>query len=228
MRTYLADIIPRIQRYSKRLDDLTMLTNQHWVSINDITDTKTVYIFDSNGELDIFENGLGIDSGSWKLLDSNSLKLKLNNNQTLLLKHGFFDENVIALKLDSTDRYAFFVNENKHFGELNTIEDVINFLEEKYLKENKRTSGINSNQQTNLNESEYGYRITGQEEKFNLVWGKHIEYKVLYNNGRSSVVYKGLYTGDYFIDITWGKKYFSSLEDAVYENYLYLKRTNLY
>ena len=140
MKTYLADIIPRIQRYSKRLDQLTMLTNQHWISINDITDTKTVYIFDSNGELDIFENGLGIDSGSWRLLDSNSLKLKFNNNQTLLLKHGFFDENVIALKLDSTDRYAFFVNENKHHGELNTIKDIINFLEEKYLKENRQSS----------------------------------------------------------------------------------------
>jgi hypothetical protein len=76
MKTYIADIIPRIQRYSKRSDQLTMLTNQHWISINDITDSKTVYFFDSNGELDIFENGFGIDSGTWRLLDSNSLKLR--------------------------------------------------------------------------------------------------------------------------------------------------------
>jgi hypothetical protein len=46
-----------------------MLTNQHRISINDITDTKTVYIFDSNGELDVFEIVLGIDSGTWRLLD---------------------------------------------------------------------------------------------------------------------------------------------------------------
>ena len=50
MRTYIANIIPRIQRFSRRLDELTMLTNQHWVSIDHTTGNKTVYIFDSNGE----------------------------------------------------------------------------------------------------------------------------------------------------------------------------------
>lgn len=225
MKTYLADIIPRIQRYSKRLDQLTMLTNQHWISINDITDTKTVYIFDSNGELDVFENGLGIDSGTWRLLDSNSLKLRLSNNQTLLLKHGFFDENVIALKLDSTDRYAFFVNENKHHGELNTIKDIINFLEEKYLKENRQSSGIGANQRSSLNEKKYGYKITGQKDKFDIIWGNNIEYKILYNDGRNGEVYKGLNSGKYFyMDFTFGKVYFDSFDDAVYKNYLYLKR----
>jgi hypothetical protein len=43
MKTYIADIIPNIQRYSKRLDDLPSL--------------KTTYIFRSNGELLISENG---------------------------------------------------------------------------------------------------------------------------------------------------------------------------
>ena len=47
MKTFLADIFPRIQRYSDKLDNLTMLTNQHWVSIDDITSIKTVYIFRS-------------------------------------------------------------------------------------------------------------------------------------------------------------------------------------
>jgi hypothetical protein len=36
MRTYLADIIPKIQRFSKQLDNLTLLTNQHWVVIDGI------------------------------------------------------------------------------------------------------------------------------------------------------------------------------------------------
>ena len=38
-----------------------------------------------------------------------------------LLKHGFFDENFIALKLYSTDKYAFFINETKYDIELNVI-----------------------------------------------------------------------------------------------------------
>jgi hypothetical protein len=56
--------------------------------------------------------------------------------KSYLLKHGFFDENVIALKLDSTDNYIFFVNETKFHKELNTINDILVFLENKYLKTN--------------------------------------------------------------------------------------------
>jgi hypothetical protein len=36
MKTYLADIIPKNQRFSKQLDSLTLLTNQHWVVIDGI------------------------------------------------------------------------------------------------------------------------------------------------------------------------------------------------
>jgi len=58
MRTYLADIIPKIQRFSKRLDDLTKLTNQHWVSLSDINQSKQVYIFRENNQLLISDNGI--------------------------------------------------------------------------------------------------------------------------------------------------------------------------
>jgi hypothetical protein len=141
MKTYIADIIPKIKMYSQRLDDLTKLTNQHWVSIGDIRTSKIVYIFDKSGEIDIFENGLGIDSGTWKFIDQHSIKLKLTNSPTLLLRHGFFDENVIALKLDSIEGYAFFVNENKYQGELNSIEDILKFLEDKYLNKSQPNKG---------------------------------------------------------------------------------------
>ena len=36
MKTYISDIIPKIQRFSQKLDNLTLLTNQHWVVIDDI------------------------------------------------------------------------------------------------------------------------------------------------------------------------------------------------
>ena len=48
MRTYIADIIPKIYRFSQRLDELTKLTNQHWVSLGDINQNKRVYIFRTN------------------------------------------------------------------------------------------------------------------------------------------------------------------------------------
>lgn len=226
MRTYIANIIPSIQRYSKRLDELTMLTNQHWVSIDDATGNKTVYIFDSNGELDIFENGQGIDSGTWKLLDSNSLKLKLNGNRSLLLKHGFFDENVIALKLDSTDRYAFFVNENKYHGDLNTVDDVIKFLEDKYLGRNKQSGGIGTKDRENLNDPNYGFEVVSEKEKYNIIWGKYIEYIIKYKNGRRGEVFKDLKTGNFFYEsFLYGQVFFIFFDEVVYENYLYTQKS---
>jgi hypothetical protein len=138
MVTYIASIISQIQHFSKNLDDIALLTNQHWVSLGEIDQAKKVYIFDKNGSLDIYENGYEVDSGTWKF-GNQSLKLKLKN-EGYLLKHGFFDENVIALKLDSTDGYTFFINETKYNGELNNIGDIIQFLDDKYLSKGSKGS----------------------------------------------------------------------------------------
>lgn len=133
MRTYLADIIPRIQKFSKRLDDLSKLTNYHWVSLEDIVDVKRVFMFRDNSKLLIAENGIIVDKGTWEYLGNQSLLIETSNGG-YLLKHAFFDENIIALKLDSTNNYAFFVNETRYENELNTIGDILKFLENKYIK----------------------------------------------------------------------------------------------
>jgi hypothetical protein len=131
MKTFLADIFPKIQRYSDKLDNLTMLTNQHWVSIDDILSTKTVYIFRSNNELLISKNGK-VEKAKWEYLGNKSLLID-KTTESYLFKHGFFDENVLALKVDSKEEYAVFVNENKYDGELNSIDKVFDFLRQTYL-----------------------------------------------------------------------------------------------
>ena len=134
MKTYLSDIFHQIQRFSEKLDNLTLLTNQHWVSIDDLSTNKTVYIFRSNNELLISTNGK-VDKAKWGYLGNKSLLIdkKLGS---YLFKHGFFDENILALKVDSCEEYAVFVNENKYDGDLNSIEKVLDFLRRKYLEPN--------------------------------------------------------------------------------------------
>jgi len=131
MKTFLADIFPKIQRFSDKLDNLTLLTNQHWVSIDDILSTKTVYIFRTNNELLISKNGK-VEKAEWEHLGNKSLLID-KTNDSYLFKHGFFDENVLALKVDSSEEYAVFVNENKYDGELNSIDKVLDFLRQTYL-----------------------------------------------------------------------------------------------
>lgn len=226
MNTYLADIIPKIQRFSQRLDDLTKLTNQHWVSLGDITQTKRVFIFRANNQLIISDNGL-VEKGSWEYLGNQSLLLD-TKNESYLLKHGFFDENVIALKLDSTDSYAFFVNETKYHSELNNIQDVLKFLENKYLRNNGNSSGLGSTQKGTINENaKYGYTVVSEIERYNIAWGNFIEYKISFADGRDGEIYKGGNSGNhFFMDIIFGKKYGTNFEQTVYELYLYLRQKN--
>lgn len=131
MKTFLSDIFPKIQRYSEKLDNLTLLTNQHWVSIDGISSSKTVYIFRTSNELLVSTNGK-VEKAQWEYLGNKSLLID-QKTDSYLFKHGFFDENILALKVDSSEEYAVFVNENKYDGELNSIERVFDFLKRKYL-----------------------------------------------------------------------------------------------
>lgn len=132
MKTYLADIIPKIKRYSEKLDNLTLLTNQQWVVLDELRNSKFSYIFRSNHELLISQNGK-VEKGKWEYLGNNSLLIE-RNDESYLFRHGFFDSNILALKVDGKDEFAFLVNQNNYDGDLNSIEKVSDFLEKKYLK----------------------------------------------------------------------------------------------
>jgi hypothetical protein len=150
MKTFRADIIPRIQRYSQKLDDLTKLTNQHWISLDEIGQTKLVYIFRENNQLLISDNGI-IKKGTWEYLGNQSLLIETNQG-CFLLKNCFFDQNIIAFKFDSANKYTFFINETKFENELNSIEDIVQFLTMKYLIKNHNDSDGEFNGSTIPNE----------------------------------------------------------------------------
>jgi hypothetical protein len=151
MKTFISDIIPQIQRFSQKLDNLTLLTNQHWVVIDNISNNKNVYIFRANNDLLISQNGK-VEKAKWEYLGNNSLLID-RKDQSYLFKHGFFDENILALKVDSKDEYAFLINENKYDGELNSIDRIIDFLTKKYIEPEtirniEETTGIKIEQST--------------------------------------------------------------------------------
>ena len=132
MQTYLSDLVPKIQRYSQKLDDLALLTNQHWVVMDEIDKCKNVYIFRANNELLVSSDG-EVEKGRWEYLGNNSLLID-RKNKSYLFKHGFFDENILALKIDGKNEYAFLVNENKYDGELDTLAKINGFLAKRYIE----------------------------------------------------------------------------------------------
>lgn len=191
MRTYVADIIPKIQRFSQKLDNLTMLTNQHWVVLDELTQSKTVYIFRTNGELLIAINGK-VDKAKWEYLGQNSILID-SKEQSYLFRHGFFDENVLALKIDSKEEYAVLINESKYHGELNSIAAVISFLNQNYLINpsiTKKKLGHNSPFKTNISLIREGYT---------LKMGFFKEYSVRLSSGQVFNIYQKQSNRKYFI-----------------------------
>jgi hypothetical protein len=191
MKTFVADIIPRIQRYSQKLDNLTLLTNQHWVVLDELGQSRTVYIFRQTNELLISTNGK-VEKAKWEYLGQNSILIDLKD-QSYLFRHGFFDENVLALKIDSKEEYAVLINESKYQGELNSIAAVINFLNQKYLINpaitNKQLGQI-SPSMTN---------ITFVEEGYTFKMGAFKEYAVKLSSGQVLNIYQKQSNGKYFI-----------------------------
>jgi hypothetical protein len=195
MRTYISDIIPRIQEFSKKLDNLTMLTNQHWVVIDDIDKSKNVYIFRQNNELLISQNGI-VEKAKWEYLGHNSLLID-RKNESYLFKHGFFDENILALKIDSKEEYAFLVNESKYESELNSIDNVLEFLKRKYIepqiiKSIQKKIGAGPNDNNTRNEVYHltpKYKIIKKNEKTTLLWGPTEIINIVYDDGEKGEIY---------------------------------------
>lgn len=190
MKTYFADIIPKIKRYSEKLDNLTLLTNKHWVVIDELQNSKFVYIFRNNFELLISQNGK-VEKAKWEYLGNNSLLIE-KKDESYLFRHGFFDSNILALKVDGRDEYFFLVNENNYGGDLNSIEKVSNFLEKKYLRI------ISQNQKRNVNISGIEYTNSKEiilEKELNVVRNNFGKYGYLDRD--ENIVIDFLYDGAY-------------------------------
>lgn len=191
MKTFVADIIPQIQRFSQKLDNLTLLTNQHWVVLDQFNQSKTVYIFRSNGDLLIAVNGK-VEKAKWEYLGQNSILIDLKD-QSYLFRHGFFDENVLALKIDSKEEYAILINESKYQGELNSIEAVLNFLNQNYLASPsiaKKKLGLNGLSVKN---------IAFIKEGRSIKMGSYKEYEVKLSNGHTHYIYQKQSNWKYFL-----------------------------
>jgi len=132
MQTYFLNIIPSLARFSKKLDDITLLTSKHWVILNESTQSKSTYIFRNNKELIVSENGIVVH-GTWDYLGFNKILLRFNDN-SFLFQHGFLENDILALQLDGMNKYAIFINEGR--SDLNTLKKIDTHLNRKYLSSN--------------------------------------------------------------------------------------------
>lgn len=131
MKQYLADILPRLQKYSARLDNLSLITDTPWIQVDDSND-RIVFIFRSKGsELLVSENG-DVNTCSWEYLDYMDALLVKMGERRALYNHGFLDDAVMILSKDGSADYLLLVNEKK--VEARDRDRVLARLNRKYLE----------------------------------------------------------------------------------------------
>lgn len=131
MKNFLSDLIPRIQRYSRKLDELSLLQNQQWVSVNQQSEKAKTFIFRSSGELLVVNSGI-VQRGTWEYLSTGCLLVSFSST-TLMLNHAFFDKNVLILNINSFENYSVFVNQSKEAATINSVDAVERYLSRTYL-----------------------------------------------------------------------------------------------
>lgn len=212
MKTFFSEIIPKLQRYSQKLDNLTLLTNQHWVLIDEETQSKHVYIFRTNNDLLLSTNGK-VDKGRWEYLGNNALLIERSEG-TYLFRHGFFDENVLALKVDGKEEYAFFINENRYTGEVNSLNKVLDFLDNKYLL--TYNDSVKETESQSLPLIEEIQCIEGTPRVYEKFWsGEYSEIPIKFEDGMNGFLHYSSRNGLYFfIDRGW-KVFYRSKQSAI-------------
>jgi hypothetical protein len=219
MKTFFSDIIPKLARFSQKLDNLTLLTNQHWVVIDEIQNSKYVYIFRSNNDLLVSIDGR-VEKGKWEHLGNNSLLIE-RKNETYLFRHGFFDENILALKVDGKDEYAFLVNENRFEGEINSISKVFEFLQSKYLAEsivNQTKKEITSQKSeiTEINYSDEELQYAEAIKKVNpIIRSSYNEISITYLDGRKGRIFFSHTYKRFYVDFKERRVFYNTKEDAI-------------
>lgn len=133
MQLYLLDIVNKVKDFSKKLDEKSLLENNHWVLLDELNNKKVVYIFRPRNELLISIDGK-VTISSWEYLGCGSLLIKTSKDN-YLFKNGFFDAMVLALKIDGSEEFALFVNETKYGKEINNFADLSNYMETTYVKD---------------------------------------------------------------------------------------------
>ena len=132
MKTYVLDIIPKIRKFSKKLDDLTNLKYKHWVLFDENKKEKVVYIFKSYNELLVLNNGKG-SIERWEYIDDTSIQVTISD-KIYLYRIGFLDEEILTLKLDSFNHeYSIFLDEEIWCG-IQIFSEIMGILN-KYLDE---------------------------------------------------------------------------------------------
>jgi len=180
METNLSVLIPRVCKLSQKFDNTSLILSHHWVLIDEINSKKKLYIFRKNKELLISKDGK-VDTASWRYLGKNTLLIEQEKVKKLY-KHGFFDQNLIAIKTDVEGNYSFFVNEEKFDLGLNSENKIAKYLNKNYLNNTIKNKVTRRKRKSIRNKKNSGF--------YNYNFNYNYEYNVIDKINNKSAIKK--------------------------------------
>lgn len=132
MSAAIFNLLPNLQPFHHDTHYENLFLNQNWVLVNGINKKKAVYIFKDENTLHISENENTTET-SWCIEVKNTFSIETEDGKTTV-KAYFKDEDILVLNRIQTDDCAVFINEDSYSNTLNSIEDVQQFLHNKYKK----------------------------------------------------------------------------------------------
>ncbi|MEJ6792966.1 MAG: hypothetical protein QNK89_09630 [Lacinutrix sp.] len=130
MSTAIFNLLPNLQPFHLETHYYDLFLNQHWVLVNGISKKKAIYVFKDENRLHITESETTTKT-TWFIENKNSFSIVTEDCETNV-KAYFKDDDILILNRLKSDDCAIFINESSYSESLNSIEDVQQFLHEKY------------------------------------------------------------------------------------------------
>jgi len=132
MSAYLHNTIPNLKPFDYDRHHDSLFINQQWVLVNGISTKKAIYTFRDDNILEIERKDATITT-SWTISIQNIFTIETEDG-VINVKAYFKDDDILVLNHQDKEEFAMYINTTNYTEELNSIEDIQDYLKDKYKK----------------------------------------------------------------------------------------------
>ncbi|WP_243472264.1 hypothetical protein [Winogradskyella sp. MH6] len=132
MSAYLHNTIPNLKPFDYERHHDSHFINQQWVLVNGISKKKAIYTFRDNNILEIERKDATITT-SWTISIQNIFTIETEDG-IITVKAYFKDDDILVLNHQDKEEFAMYINTTNYSEDLNSIEDIQDYLKDKYKK----------------------------------------------------------------------------------------------
>ncbi|WP_178985180.1 hypothetical protein [Winogradskyella helgolandensis] len=132
MNDYLHNTIPNLKPFNYDHHHDAHFINKPWVLVNGISKKKSIYTFKADNVLEISRKDNVIKT-TWNINIQNSFSIETEDGK-ITVKAFFKDDDILVLNNENKEEFALYINVSNYDDDINSVEDIQDFLKEKYKK----------------------------------------------------------------------------------------------